>query len=215
MADQRGLDGLSVRALAEALGTRPMSLYRHVANKDDLVWLMVDVALGGVAMPEVHGLGWREGLSVAARQEWRAMRKHPWLSRALLISRPGAQPNALTFADRVMEALEGTRLRSHEKLMLHVLLHSFVQGMAVNVEAEANAVRESGYDEAAYMQRHAASFEPPTTAPYPHFARMLAGLESGFEVELDTLFEEGLTALLDGFAQRAAFRRRATKRANA
>lgn len=206
MADHHGLDGLSIRALAEVLGARPMSLYRHVENKDQLVWLMVDAALGEVALPEVATLGWREGLAVATRQEWRAMRNHPWLSRALLISRPGAQPNALAFADRVMAALEGTRLRAEEKLTLHVLLHSFVQGMAVNVEAEAAAERESGFDEAAYMRNQEAAFGAEATAPFPHFARVLAELAPNFEVQLDRLFEEGLAALLDGFGLRPALR---------
>lgn len=203
MADRHGLEGLSIRALAEALGTSPMSLYRHFQNKDELVWLMVDAALAEVPIPDLAALGWREGLAVAARQEWRAMRKHPWLARALLISRPGAQPHALAFADRIMGALEGTQLRADEKLTLHLLLHSFVQGMAVNVEAEATASRESGFDDVAYMQKHAPSFGvAATTATFPHFARMIAELSPDFDVAIDRLFEVGIGALLDGFGLR-------------
>src|SRR6185312_11388043 len=112
MADRHGLERLSIRALAEELNTRPMSLYRHVESKEQLIWLMVDSALGELPLQEPSKRGWRAGLELAARQEWQIMRRHPWLSRALHVSRPGTQPTALAFADRVMASLSTTRLKA-------------------------------------------------------------------------------------------------------
>jgi DNA-binding transcriptional regulator YhcF (GntR family) len=201
LADQAGLEAFSVRALAEVLGAAPMSLYRHVENKEQLVWLMVEAAFAEEALPQVEGVGWREGLERASRQEWRVMRRHPWLARAVSITRPGTQPTALAFADRVMQALEGTALNGGEKLQLHVLLHGFVQGLAVNVEAEVQARSESGIDEAAFMRGQEAAFaEIAASGRFPFFARMLATIPSDFDLDVDVLFEHGLAALLRGVA---------------
>lgn len=203
MADRVGIAGLSVRALAEELNAPTMSLYRHIEGKDHLVALMVDAAFGEEPMPDVTGLGWRKGLEVATRQEWRAMRRHPWLAGAVHISRPGTQPNALLFADRVMQALERTSLNAAQKLELHVLLHSFVQGMAVNVEAEAHARRETGIDEEEYMRGQEAQFQAvAASGELPWFARMLREMPEDFRIDLDALFERGLDAMLSGFAPR-------------
>lgn len=199
MADKSGLQGLSVRALGDELRAPTMSLYRHIESRDHLISLMVDAALGEEPHPEVARLSWRSGLERIARHEWRMMRRHPWLARAVHVSRPGTEPNALRFADRMMEALSSTRLNAKERLNLHVLLHSFVQGLAVNVEAEAHAVRETGIDEEEYMRGNEPQFEAlASSGQFPFFARMLREIPQEFELDLDALFELGLTALLDG-----------------
>jgi hypothetical protein len=77
---------------------------------------------------------------LGARVEWQAMRRHPWLARVMHISRPAPLPHALAFVDWLMRALDATALDEAGKLQLHVVVHSFIQGLAVNVEAEAQAV---------------------------------------------------------------------------
>lgn len=100
-------------------------------------------------------------------------------------------------------------------MRIHVLLHSFVQRIAVNVEAEAEAASETGVDEAEWMARRAQAFAAmAASGSYPSFGRLLADIGE-FELDLDDLFERGLAALLDGFAaqiERAARLKRARAR---
>src|SRR4051812_39413038 len=54
-ADEGGIEGLTMRRLAEELGAAPMALYRHVANKDDLVDGLIDIVFGEVVLPPADG----------------------------------------------------------------------------------------------------------------------------------------------------------------
>src|SRR4051794_21855243 len=77
LADEAGLDGFSMRGLATDLGVVPMALYKHVANKDELLDGMVDLVFAEIASPTV-GADWKaemrgRGLSVRA-----ALKRHSW-----------------------------------------------------------------------------------------------------------------------------------------
>ena len=80
VADAEGLDAVSMGRVAAELGAAPMSLYRHVSAKEELLGLMVDAAWGDSPGPLAPGEGWRSGLS---RWAWalRAARRHPWAVR--------------------------------------------------------------------------------------------------------------------------------------
>src|SRR5581483_5024269 len=92
IADAEGLAALSIRGVAARLNVPPMSLYRHVRNKDALLAWMAEAALGERRgeLNEPPPPGWRAQLELGARVEWRALRSHPWLARVLHISRPTA-----------------------------------------------------------------------------------------------------------------------------
>jgi len=62
LADESGIDGLSMRKLGQALGVEAMSLYNHVASKSDLLDGMVDVVFGEIGLPASDG-GWRQAIS--------------------------------------------------------------------------------------------------------------------------------------------------------
>jgi hypothetical protein len=157
--------------------------------------------LADVAQPASRSGSWREQIETATRLEWSAMRQHPWLAHVVHTSRPMATPQILTFIDRVMGALELTALDEVAKLQVHVVLHCFIQGLAINVEAEAKAVADSGKTDAEYMRTQDATFRDiAESGRYPHFAKMTHGIPVTFALDLDRLFEFGLRAMLDGFA---------------
>src|SRR6266550_8792161 len=81
VADSEGLDAVSMGLVAASLDTAPMSLYRHVSSKDELVRLMVDAAWGDSPGPALAGEGWRTGLSRWAWGFRAALRRHPWAGR--------------------------------------------------------------------------------------------------------------------------------------
>jgi len=105
IADAEGLDGLSMRRVATELGAAPMSLYRHVTDKDDLLLRMMDAALREARLPAVAPPGWRPRLEVAARSLWAAFRRHPWLAPALSLTRPQAVAGGLAYTEWVLAAL--------------------------------------------------------------------------------------------------------------
>lgn len=203
IADEEGLPALSIRGLAAKLDVSAMSLYRHVENKDALIALMTEAALGEETLPATASGDWRAQLRLAARLEWKIMRRHPWLARVVNISRPTPAPNAIAYADFVMRALDHSALDATGKLEVHVVIHGFIQGLAGNVEAEAQAIAETGISEEEHMEAQEARFQAlAATGRFPYFAKMMSGIPHEFELDYERVFERGLTALLDGIAPR-------------
>src|ERR1700733_10939906 len=96
IADGAGLAAVTMRSVAAALGTAPMSLYRHVPDKDALVSLMVDAAIRST---DDEGdwerlEGWRDQLRAIANSTWRLCRRHRWYPEASMV-RPPIPPSGI------------------------------------------------------------------------------------------------------------------------
>ncbi|MGW5644690.1 TetR/AcrR family transcriptional regulator C-terminal domain-containing protein [Saccharopolyspora sp. NPDC003752] len=204
IADNEGLAVLSMRGVAARLGVAPMSPYRHVAGKDQLVVLMADAAFGECGYPAQPPADWRARLELFARTLWSLYRRHPWLAQLTPITRPLPLPNLAVHAEFALAALDGLNLGAAAMCDLHVLLVSHVQGIAIHLEREQQALGASGLSEDEWMDNQAPSLEAITgTGRYPAFTRMLATLSAeGYDLVLDDLFELGLRSLLDGLAIR-------------
>lgn len=201
VADEEGLEALTLRGLAGRLDVPVMSLYRHVAGKQQLIAAMADSLLAARPLPQTPPPGWRAQLEFSTRGEWELMKKHPWLARVMQINRPMASESGLLFADWVLRALQDSSLDAAHRLMVHVLLHNFVQGLAVNIEAEAQARGDTGISDEEHMQGEDASFAKlAASGVLPHFAAVMQGLSQGFDLNVDRLFDLGLSFLLDGLA---------------
>src|ERR1700760_1295316 len=111
VADAEGLAGLSMRRVAAEIGAAPMSLYRHVADKDDLVVQMMNAVFAQTRLPDPPG-GWRPRLERAGRTFWAMFRAHPWLASALSLTRPQVMPDALPFTEWMVTALDGQDRKS-------------------------------------------------------------------------------------------------------
>jgi DNA-binding transcriptional regulator YhcF (GntR family) len=208
LADSEGLGAMSFRGVAARLDAPVTSLYRHVDGKEALLRAMTDAVLGESSLPPTPPAGWRPQLEAAARAHWATLRRHPWLARAISITRPRPLENAVAHANWVLRALDGHGLDAAARMDLHIVLHAFIQGMAVNLETEAEAVSETGLSDAEWMDGELASFSAlAATGRYPAFARVLDELDSSYEPAADRLFELGLSTMLDGFATRFAPRR--------
>jgi DNA-binding transcriptional regulator YhcF (GntR family) len=203
IADQEGFGALSMRGVASKMGYPVTSLYRHVAKKEDLLRFMVDVVLLEERPSPKRGLaGWRARVEQEARMEWRMAKKHPWVARVLTLTRPIPSESSLMHAEWMLCALEETGADAETRMSLHVTIYGFVQGLATNLESEAQAQGDTGVDEEAWMQVREPEFAAmAATGAFPAFARMLSGLADGFDLDLDRIFEFGLGLLLDGFTQ--------------
>jgi DNA-binding transcriptional regulator YhcF (GntR family) len=196
ITDAEGPATLSMRRIAADLGIPTMTLYQHVASKDELLTLMIDRAFGEEPLPAQPPPDWREALEIAARLEWAAFRRHPWLAPAMSLTRPQLVPSALRYTEWVLAALDGLGLDPDRAFNIHIMVFSHVRGMAVNLESEAQAEAESGLTADEWMDAHAGTLTSLAAgADFPH-VRRISTLD--FDLDLDALFELGLRCLLDG-----------------
>ncbi|MET9481874.1 GntR family transcriptional regulator [Streptomyces sp. NPDC006638] len=203
IADAEGLAALSMRGVAARLGVAAMSPYRYVDSKEDLVLLMADAAFGEAEYPDAATFpgDWRARVELGTRTLWRLYRKHPWLAQLHPLSRPLMLPNLMVHAEWMLGALDGHGLDPVTMFDLHVLLYGYVQGLAVNLEREAQAAASTGLTEDEWLDGQAAAMTRILTSPrFPVVARVITGLGDGYDLDLDALLEFGLRPLLDGIA---------------
>jgi AcrR family transcriptional regulator len=100
LADQGGIESLSMRKLAQALDVVPMALYRHVANKDELLDALVDVVIGEID-PPLEGADWKTTIRTRILSARRALLRHPWASR-VMESRKTPTPVVLEYMDSMI-----------------------------------------------------------------------------------------------------------------
>jgi len=159
VADQDGLDAVTMRRVAAELGTGAASLYRYVATRDDLLDLMADSA-GAEYVLTVPGGDWLASLLDVAGQARTIMLRHPWLP-ALVITRATLGPHGADLVEHVLNVLKdhpagpATKLEAFGTLM--AVTATFVQ----NETATDPAARER---QAAYLQHVAADGRHPQLA---------------------------------------------------
>jgi AcrR family transcriptional regulator len=194
IADADGLDALSMRRVADALGVGTMSLYRYLPGKAELYELMLDAVMGEDGPPQPDPRGWRESLATVARQSLAGYRRHPWLLDASL-SRGLVGPNQAAVLDRLLAILDGTGLTSGQKMAVVGLVVSYVQGRARQLADNARTVRRSGMTDVQFWQEFAPLLTPHLDAElFPAFAAVWGDDELSFSDE----FEFGLQRVLDG-----------------
>ena len=196
IADAQGMAELSMRRVAADLGVSTMSLYRHVPGKADLILAMIDTAIGEWPLPERRPPGWRSQLELCARLEWAMFRRHPWLAPTMSLARPDLSRNAARITEWVLAALDGTRLDPSSRMYVHILVFSFIRGVASALDSEAEAVRETGLSSDEWLDSQEPAFTS-MTGDLPHFQQFAT---EPFDFDLDRLFEFGLARLLDGVA---------------
>ena len=100
LADHGGVEALSMRNLAKELGVVPMALYKHVANKDELLDGMIDVVVGEID-PPLTGTDWKTAIRERILSARRALLRHPWASQ-VIESRPEPTPTVIEYMDSML-----------------------------------------------------------------------------------------------------------------
>src|SRR5215469_7917295 len=204
VADAEGLAAVSMSRVAAELGAAPMSLYRHVTAKDELLTLMLDAAYGPYpaqpppeAAPET---GWRAGLSRWAWAMRAAIHQHPWV---LLIPIRGLPtlPNEVTWFEEGLRCLQDTGLEENQKASAILLVSGYVRNTAmIDADIEA-AVRASGKTPDEWMASYARTLtllaDPQR---FPALTKFIAAgvFDSADPPEAEFTF--GLDRILDGLA---------------
>ncbi len=198
IADAEGLDSVSMRRLAVELGTAPMSLYGHVADKDDLLLKMLDATMAEWRPPERGDAGWRDCLEAAARGLWQAFRRHPWLASALSLTRPAAVSGGIGWTEWILDALTDAVPDLTTRFDIYLTLFTFVRGTAINLEAESAATALTGLDADQWMDTQLPTLRAiADQSGHPHFTELV---NNPYDFSLDRIFEQGLRYLLNGLA---------------
>jgi AcrR family transcriptional regulator len=103
LADEEGIESLSMRKLAQALGVQAMSLYNHVANKDDLLDGIVDKVVSEIEVPDL-GVDWQTAMQRRATSAHAVLLRHPWATMPL-VSRVNVGPAMLRYVDATLGCL--------------------------------------------------------------------------------------------------------------
>lgn len=204
IADKEGLGALSMRRVAVELDVATMSLYRHVRDKDDLLTAMVDAVFGEWQAPSPRsGAAWQELLAEAARELWQIFRRHLWLAPAYSLTRPLVIPSGLAYTERVLATLLDRGLTPATAFSMHLILFNFVRGFATSLEMEATAEADTGVTADEWMDVQKPALEAVLAdRELPAFRSVLDSFEpDGFDLDLDQLFEVGLSYLLEGFGK--------------
>lgn len=206
LADREGLAALSMRRVAAALDVSPMSLYRYVPGKGELLDLMLDHVNGSPDELEQHrGGGWRIVLELVARGTWELYLEHPWLLQVNQ-ARPILGPNGLAGFDFALVSLDGLGLTGREKVAVILAVDHYVTGTARTYVLRDQAARDSGIsDEEFWAAQEPILTEAMASGRYP----AVAGLpDDAFTIDGTEALEFGLTPLLDGLEMFICGRRR-------
>ncbi|MEV0616684.1 GntR family transcriptional regulator [Nonomuraea sp. NPDC050404] len=197
IADAEGLDAVTMRRLAADIGVGPMSLYRHVAHKDELVIQMVDEVFGEMELPDPEAGEWRSRLELMARRQWQLCRRHHWMPRAVSFTRPLLVPNMMAHTEWTLRALDGLGLPIATLMREALALHGLVVTAGLSMADEIDAEQDTGVTLTGWWHaRRQRSDELLGSGRFP----LLAVIPPDVVSDLDGLFEYSLARHLDGFA---------------
>lgn len=199
LADREGLGAVSMARVAAELGFSTMSLYRHVANKDELLQLMWNASAAEIDEYEPDGEDWRERLRSWALAQRAALDRHPWITQ-LPMAAPPLGPSSLAFVEIGLAALDGSGLDDEDALQVIGLLSSYTLSEARMAQDTRRAV-ESGAPETAWTFE-ALLRELVDESTYPRLHRLAWSAAGGEEAAPEDAdyrqFLFGVDCILDG-----------------
>jgi len=189
LADAGGIESMSMRKLGEELGVEAMSLYNHVANKDDILDGIVDLVFSEIALPSGRG-DWKPAMRKRAISAHEALLRHPW-APSLMQSRTKPGPGTLRHHDSVLGRLRTAGFTLVMAAHAVSVIDGYVYGFAlqqINIPLQSREqVAEVGQDILRQM-----------AGEYPHLAEMITkhAMKPGYDYAKE--FEFGLDLILDG-----------------
>ena len=192
LADTGGIDGLSMRQLAQELGVVPMALYKHVANKDELLDAMVDIVFSEIEAPPIDD-DWRTAMRGRALSVRAALNRHPWAIGLMETRNPG--PANLRNHNAVMGCLREAGFSFEAAIHAYSVQDAYIYGFAQ--QEKTLGFKEPG-DAGAAAQRRAQAIDALEEYPYlVEIATKLPG--SGYDNAAE--FAWGLDLILDGLGR--------------
>ncbi|MDR7168669.1 AcrR family transcriptional regulator [Nocardia kruczakiae] len=202
LADRDGLAAATLPKIAAALRVTPMSLYRHIGSKDELLVLMADAGMG--APPELPSDSWRSMLRAWALAQLDVHRARPWLTQ-LPITGPPNGPNTVAWMDAGLRAVRETPLDWPAKVGAIMVVSGYVREAFVTARQLEHAMAAADLDPASALHDYSRQLRALVDRErLPDMAALLAsGLFDAIgpaEAEPDSDFAFGLDLILDGVA---------------
>jgi AcrR family transcriptional regulator len=198
LLDEVGLEGFSMRRLADKLGVKAASVYWHVRDKEELFDLVFDRVIGEIEVPEPDPSRWREQVAEVAHEMRRVTNSHRDIARVQLGRFP-IGPNALVFSEGLQAILRAGGLPDRASAYAGQLLPLYVSAFALE---EGSGLRAPGGEEASPQDVLAmirGYFESLPVERFPNLVALADDITAG---DQDERFEFGLDLLLDGLERR-------------
>lgn len=196
LADASGVEALTMRRLGDELGFEAMSLYRHVASKQDLLDGMLDVVLAECRLPEGEA-DWAEAVRTSARSMHDALRRHRWASQ-LLMTGSHIRPSRLRYMERLLERLHDAGFDPDTTYHVYHLIDGYIFGFT-SWEIAYTSIPVDSETAAKLMQ----------SIPWDDYPRLAEHRDQHFDEgphrEVNA-FEAGLDLILDGLRKKLASR---------
>ncbi|MGA8115239.1 MAG: TetR/AcrR family transcriptional regulator [Actinocatenispora sp.] len=196
--DKDGLEAVTMRRVAQELGTGPASLYAHVANKDELLELLLDEVLGEIALPEHPADEWREGIRAITRASRLVLQRHRDVAKLAMVGVPTG-PHGLRVTEVYLATLRTAGMPDQvcawavDRLALYVTA-DVLEGSLYR----ARHGWQTESDGCEYWQQLGDYLRGLPAESYPHTVQMVDALLAG---NSDDRFEHGLDMILDGLAK--------------
>jgi AcrR family transcriptional regulator len=190
LADDEGIGSLTMRRLAQELGVEAMSLYHHVANKDEILDGMIDTVFGEIDLPPTT-TDWKTAMRRRAHSVRTALSRHPW-AISLMESRAAPGPATLRHHDAVIGCLRQAGFTVAMTAHAYSLLDSYIYGFAhQEINLPFDTADETRQLADAIMGRFPAD-------EYPHLVELTTEhvLQPGYDYGNE--FDFGLDLILDG-----------------
>ncbi len=190
IADTDGIHALTMRALAQHLGVKPMAIYHHIANKDEILDGIVDIVFSEIELP-VPGQDWRSEMRRRAASARTALARHPW-AIGLMETRTSPGPATLRHHNAVLGTLRQAGFSLVLTAHAYALIDAFVYGFALQ---EATLPMDGPEDVAEIA---GPMMERMPEGEYPHLTEfaMEHAMKPGYDFGEE--FEFGLDLILDG-----------------
>jgi len=190
LADEDGIESLTMRKLGLRLGVEAMSLYNHVANKDDLLDGVVDLVVSEIDLPP-DTTDWKAAMRARAVSARAVFSRHPW-AIALIDSRESSGPARLRYFDGVIGTLRRAGFTLELAVRAFSLLDSYVYGFG-RQQLSSSAGSDSSPEEMAEAFLRAIPADE-----YPYLREMVVehAMKAGYDGGADFAF--GLDLILDG-----------------
>jgi AcrR family transcriptional regulator len=193
IADATGIGSLTMRSLAHELGVKPMALYYHVANKEEILDGIVDLVFSEIELPSADG-DWRSEIIRRADSARQVLRHHPW-AIGLMESRKSPGPATLRHHDATIGTLRRAGFSVEMTAHAYALLDSYIYGFALQEVSLPFEGPETLADVAEPM------LQQFSAEAYPHFVEMATEyvLKPGYDFGNE--FEFGLGVILDALTR--------------
>jgi AcrR family transcriptional regulator len=199
LADEEGVEALSMRKVAERLGIGAMSLYTYVESKSELIDLMIDRVVSELARPDRSALPWRERLEGMARDEYEHALRHPWMLH-VDTSRPPLGPGISDRYEYQLSLIEGIGLTDLQMDAVLGLVAGFATASARTAIDSQRSATTSGQTDIEWWEANLPVLNRVMDGSrFPLSGRVGQAVGAEYEaVNSPGHFEFGLARVLDG-----------------